>query len=112
MRSLSDRTVPLESQIAAQRVGNHPLCPADGSRPGSNGHTPLPGEFLVGHRLEELAYPETSRITSRSRGGQNVVGADRLVRISDRRLFPEKQRAVVGEVLQEPLRFRGLHFQV
>src|SRR5215217_4052723 len=41
-----------------------------------------------------------------------VVCADGLIRVGDRGVLPEKERAVVSEVLKKPVGIAGLHFEV
>src|ERR687889_1224331 len=41
-----------------------------------------------------------------------MVCADGLIRVGDRGVLPKKERAVVSEMLKEPVRVAGLHFEV
>ena len=52
--------------------------------------------LLVGHGLEELADPEPAAVARRAGRRQDVVGADRLVAVGDRRALAEEERAVVA----------------
>src|ERR1035437_900977 len=47
---------------------------------------------LIGASLEKLAHPDTTGITGRAAGWQNVVGADGLVAISHGSFFSDKQQ--------------------
>ena len=68
--------------------------------------------LLEGHGLEELPDPEPAGVARRAAGREDVVRADRLVAVGDRRRLAEEERAVVPHPLEVPARVGGLDLDV
>ena len=69
-------------------------------------------DTLIGAGLEELADPQSAGIARRFFGGERMVGANNLVTIADIGTVAEKQRAVVGHVLEEIIGVCGHHLHM
>src|SRR5262249_22696928 len=105
-------SVALLSEVGRGLVCQHALDLAD---PGDRGGDPaarFPAEARPGPGFDELAAPEPACIAGRPAGRQNVVRADRLVRVGDGRLLAEEERAVVAEPAEVPVEVSGLDFEV
>src|ERR1700722_5374969 len=63
-------------------------------------HARLRRHALVSACLQKLADPYAAGVTRRSAGRQNVIGANRFVAISHGSLFANKQRTIIGEVVE------------
>ena len=68
--------------------------------------------LLVRHGLEVLPDPEPAGVARGARRREDVVGADRLVAVGNRRRLPEEERAVVAHPLEVPARVGGLDLHV
>src|SRR4029453_8776896 len=91
------------AQVGRRLVGQHALDLADARDDG--GHTParLAREALVGDGLDEFPHVEAAGIARGAPGGQDVVGADGLVGVGDRRFLAHEERAVVPEAAEKPV---------
>src|SRR5882762_1701330 len=67
---------------------------------------------LVRASLDEFSYPQPARVARRPHGWQSMVRADHFVSIRHVRAMPEKQRAKVGQALQEVFRIARKHLHV
>ena len=76
----------LEPVRGGQRVALHVLGGGDRRHRGRDAARALLGQPLVGAGLEELADPEPAGVARGAQGREDVVGADRLVAVGDRRL--------------------------
>src|SRR5262249_6171223 len=69
-------------------------------------------ETLPGYGLDELADPESTCVPGSPGGGQDMVWADGLVRVRDRRFLAEEQRPVVAQPAEIPVQLSGLDLEV
>ena len=63
----------------------------------------LAGHSLPGDSLDELGNTQAARVTRRPLGRQDMIGPGCLVTVGDRRLFAQKERSVVAQIVQPPI---------
>ena len=68
--------------------------------------------LLIGNGLDELSNPKPAGIASGAVGGQDMVSANGLVGVGDRRVLPLEERAIVREAIEEPVGVSGLDLKV
>lgn len=69
-------------------------------------------DFLEGAGFHELAHPQAAGITCGFLRGQGVVGADHLIAVGHVSTWSKEQRAVIGQVSQEPVVPVGHHLNM
>src|SRR5215217_2833644 len=62
--------------------------------------------------LHEFPHPQATRIARRLHRGESVIGADDLITIGNIGAWPEKQRAIIGDVVAEPHVAVGHHLHM
>src|SRR5215211_41386 len=100
---------PLLPDAARERVAEHELPIRYGCRRRCDLLGALLRDLLVGDSFGELTDPKPTGVPGGAVGRQDVVGSYGLVGVSHCRVFPEEERAVVGEALKEPVGVFGLH---
>ena len=106
------RCVTVYAHPSRDRVGEHVLQNALPLRYFSSSNARLLRHLLISARLQELPDPDTAGVPSSSACRQNVIGPDRLVAISDRGLFSDKERAIIREPLEIEVGIIHVQFQV
>src|SRR3984893_1296316 len=87
----------------------------DGAQAGTifaDQHAGLGRNLLVTAGLQELAYPETTRVASRTLGRKRVVRANDFVAKGDVGFRTQKEGTIVAHVLEKPAGIFGQNFDM